>query len=380
MMKSKATLLLFVAPLLLGGCNNASKSKNKDNEIIITDLMDREVSIDRDNIKRVVCIGAGALRLYSYVGDMNLIVGAEDIERSVGENRFEGAARPYYDANKEYLATLPSVGKGGPANQVAEPELILNADPDLIISEYEDVKKADDLSAQLNVPVLVTSYGGGNVFSEQVKKSLTMLGEALNKQSRAEALISYIDSCKTELEEKVKDVKEDEQVSMYIGCLGNWGRQSFLSTSKQYIPFAMSKIKNAAADLQVDDKGLMDLEAIIEQNPDKIILDSAGVDLFKTDYVKDPTTYQALSAFANGELYLQMPFNVYYTNLEISLMNCYYVASIAYPELYTGFDIATKSNEITKQFLGKELYDSIKNMRYSYGGYQKINDLAHLGE
>ena len=382
-MKLSKLALLAIVPLMLSGCTSAKENSSgeKKDEVTITDMVGREVKFDREAIKKVVCIGAGALRLYSYVGDISLISGVEDIDRSVqGANRFEGASRPYYDLHKEYFATLPSVGLGGPANQVAEPEKIIEAEPDLIISEYEDVKKADDLQEQLKTPVLVVSYGGSNVFGDTLKNSITMLGQALKKESRAKTLNDYIAACKQELQNKVKDVQESEQPSMYIGCLGNWGRQSFLSTSKQYPAFSVSKIKNAAANLTTDDKGLIDLEELINQDPDKIILDAAGVDLFKADYQKAPETYNVMSAFQNHEIYLQMAFNAYYTNLEIALMNCYFVASIAYPSLYQGFDIAAKSNEITEAFLGTAMYNDIKSKAFSYGGYQQITDLAHFGE
>ena len=381
-MNKKSLLTLIIPALLLTGCQIKYEEHDEEaDNITLTDLLNREVSFDRNSIKKVVCIGAGALRLYSYIGDINLIAGVEDIDRSVNANIFEGASRPYFDLNKDYFKTLPSIGLGGPTNQVAEPEKIIEVEPDLIISEYEDVKKADDLQDQLHTPVLVTSYGGSNVFSEQIKKSLTMLGKALKKEERAEQLINCINSSKLDLENKVKDINQEDAPKMYVGCLGNWGRQSFLSSSKQYPAFAVSKINNAASGLKTNDKGLIDLEELIEQNPDKIILDAAGVELFKQDYLRDPTSYQAIDAIKNGEIYLQMAFNAYYTNLEIALMNCYYVASVAYPSLYEGFDIAKKSNEITKAFLGEEMYDSsIKQMRYSYGGYQKIDNLANFGE
>lgn len=380
-MKSRSLILLLTASVLVVACQNYKKEASSEDQITITDMVGRNVSFDRSSIKRVVCIGAGALRLYSYIGDINLIVGVEDIDRNVNQNRFAGASRPYYDANVEYFSTLPSVGLGGPAAQAAEPEKIINVDPDLIISEYEDVKKADDLQQQLNVPVLVTSYGGANVFSEQVKGSITMLGNALKKEEKAAALNKYISDCKNELQEKVKDVDEETAPSMYVGCLGNWGKQGFTTTSKQYPPFNVSKIKNVASSLLNENQGPVELEKIIEANPDKVIIDAAGAEIFKEAYKADSTTYQAIDAIKNGEMYLQMAFNAYYTNLEIALMNCYYIASIAYPYLYEGFDIATKSNEITEAFLGKKMYDSsIKNMKYSYGGYQKISDMAAFGE
>lgn len=44
-------------------------------EITITDMIGREVTVTPGSYTRVVCIGAGALRMYSYIGDVSLLCG-----------------------------------------------------------------------------------------------------------------------------------------------------------------------------------------------------------------------------------------------------------------------------------------------------------------
>jgi ABC-type Fe3+-hydroxamate transport system substrate-binding protein len=44
-------------------------------EITVTDMIGRSVSIVPGSYKRVVCIGAGALRMYSCIGDVSLLAG-----------------------------------------------------------------------------------------------------------------------------------------------------------------------------------------------------------------------------------------------------------------------------------------------------------------
>ena len=51
-------------------------------EIIVTDMIGREVALVPGSYTRVVCIGAGALRMYSYIGDVNLLCGVEDIDNA----------------------------------------------------------------------------------------------------------------------------------------------------------------------------------------------------------------------------------------------------------------------------------------------------------
>ena len=123
----------------------------------VCDMVGREVSVTPGSYKRVVCVGAGALRMYCYVGDVSLLAGVEDIDNVSLSSRpkmFDGVARPYVLAFGETFKTLPSCGVGGPMAQAAEVEKILACDPDIVISEFEDKDKSDALQAQLGVPVI----------------------------------------------------------------------------------------------------------------------------------------------------------------------------------------------------------------------------------
>ena len=66
--------------------------------ITVTDMIGREVEIVPGSYQRVVCIGAGALRMYSYIGDVALLCGVEDIDNTTLAERpqmFDSVARPY---------------------------------------------------------------------------------------------------------------------------------------------------------------------------------------------------------------------------------------------------------------------------------------------
>ena len=75
----------------------------------------------------------------------------------------------------------------------------------------------------------------------------------------------------------------------------------------------------------------------------------------------------------NGEVYLQMAYNAYYTNYEIALINTWFVAKTVYPELFADIDIAEKTSEICEVFLGADIADEIFAYPSSFGGYQKID-------
>ena len=105
-MKNKVLFLACILSLsLLASCGEKPEPEGED--VTITDTAGREVTINTAKVKRVICVGAGALRMYTYAGDLSLLVGAEDIDRGVeSANPFKEAARPYYDANKEYFEKI----------------------------------------------------------------------------------------------------------------------------------------------------------------------------------------------------------------------------------------------------------------------------------
>lgn len=367
-MKKHSMILLTI--LLLASCNGNAQEEG----IQVTDTLERSHTISKEKRNRVLCIGAGALRLYSYIGEKELLCGVEDIDSgNENANPFKGISRPYFDLNKGFYSTLPSCGKGGPKNQQAEAEKILSCNPDIVISEYQDKKSSDDLEKKLGVPVINVSYGKDSVFDDNIKKSLEVLGKVFSKEDRAKKLISYIDDSRKELSEK----RSEQDKTCYIGCLGNYGVQDVYSTSTDYPLFNISGVKNILSGSIQLANGKIDPEKFFSLDMDYIFLDAAGMEAFKGVYGKNRNLFDSIRAIKNGNVYLEMPFNAYYTNLEVALMDAYYIASTYHEDDYQGFDIKEKSEEISKIFLHEDCYEEyISKAKYSYGGFQKISSLS----
>ncbi len=375
-MKTKNILVLIMS-LLLTACNNNDNSQN-DNSIIVKDLINREVSVVPGSYKRVVCIGAGALRLYSYIGDIDLLCGVEDIDNESLSNRpkmFDSVARPYFIAYKDVFKTLPSCGVGGPNNQIAEAEKILSCNPDIVISEYEDVTKEDALQKQLNVPVITLRYGSKGVFDENLSKSLTLLGKIFNKEDRATSLNNFILKEKKDIQERVKNLSDEEKKNVYICGLGNWGTTNELMTSSNYEPFNVANIKNVLRDIKQEGNFKIEKEKFVSigKDIDIMFIDAAAIKNIKPEYSLDNTMFSFVKAFNNDEVYLQMAYNAYYTNVELALANTWFNGLCVYPTLFSDINIDDKLNEITKEFLNMEMKDEIYSYANSFGGYQKID-------
>ena len=133
-------------------------------------------------------------------------------------------------------------------------------------------------------------------------------------------------------------------------------------------------INNVVNDLTIDGIQAIEAEKFLDLAPsmDVIIMDAAAVKNIKgqTDRI---ARLQATKAWQDGQVYLEMAYNAYYTNIEIALINTWFAAKSVYPDLFTDIDIEAKTTEITTAFLGKDLNAAIKAKPQSFGGYQKIN-------
>lgn len=347
-------------------------------EITVTDMIGRELTVTPGSYTRVVCIGAGALRMYSYIGDVSLLCGVEDIDNLTLEERpkmFDSVARPYVLAYGDVFSTLPSCGVGGPNAQAAEAEKILSCNPDIVISEYEDVEKEDALQEQLGVPVVTLKSGPNGVFDDAFSQSMTLLGQIFGEEEKAEALVSFIAAETAEIAERTASIADEGKPAVYVCGLGNWGTTNHLMTSQTYASFEVANIRNVVTDLGANGVQPIEEEKFVALGADMdiIVMDAAAVKNIKPLYQEDPTMFDSCKAWQTGEVYLEMAYNAYYTNYEIALINTWFIAKSVYPDLFADVDITAKTNEITSAFLGKELADEIFACPSSFGGYQKID-------
>lgn len=353
-------------------------------ELTVTDMIGREMTVVPGSYRRVVCIGAGALRMYSYIGDAALLCGVEDIDNETLSDRpkmFDAVARPYVIVNREVYADLPSCGVGGPNAQTAEAEKILSCEPDIVISEYEDAGKADALEAQLGIPVVTLRSGPKGVFDEAFAGSMNLLGVIFGCEERAAELIGYVSAETEAITARTADVAEEDKPAVYICGLGNWGTTNHLMTSENYVSFTVANVKNVVSGIGTP--GVFPIEeekfVALGESMDMIIMDAAAVKNIRPLYAEDPAMLDSCKAWQTGEVYLQMAFNAYYTNYELALANTWFIAKTVYPEKFADIDLTAKMNEITEVFLGKAVAEEIFACPSSFGGYQKIDTTTFFG-
>jgi len=284
-------------------------------KIIITDLYGRKVEVPT-LANRIVAIGPGALRLVCYVNGVDKIVGVENVEK-----QWASTGRTYIIAYPE-LKNLPTIGPGGP-NSTPDAEKIVTVKPDVIFVAYlVDRKIADELQAKTGIPVVVLNYGSSVTIDEDVYKFLNLIGKIIGQEKRAREVINYIKRTQRELSLRTKGISEEKKPKVYVGALGMKGGHGIESTQAMYPPFVMINAKNVVDETGQKGSVMIEKEKLLSWDPDIIFIDLANYNLVEQDYKKNPQFYQALKAVRNGQVYGQLPFNFYSTNLDTAYSRC----------------------------------------------------------
>lgn len=345
-MKCIKYLGIILLGLILWNCSSEQGNKNQHQREIV-DLAKRKVNIP-ENVERIIAVNAGAMRFMSYMGAIPNIVGVEDKEHK--------AKRPYNLAFPE-IKKIPIIGPqhGGDA------ELIIKANPDVVFwAGYATSKgSAEEMQKKTGLPVITIKSGELGVDNNEIYESLRLIGKTLKKEKRAEDLITYMEQNMSELKERVKNIKESEKPSVYVGGLSFNGSRGLGSTRVNFAPFQLVQAKNVVAELgygkDYTKPITIDLEKLIEWNPDYIFIDADGWILAEKEIQKNKALYQNLKAFKNGKVHIIPRYINNSTSYDYAFIDAWYIAKVLYPEHFKDIDIDQKSVEILEKFYDKKI-------------------------
>jgi iron complex transport system substrate-binding protein len=361
-------LLVFISIFVFSGCHKTGPSGNTADDgrvqyIRVTDALGRIVDVPA-NAKKFAAIGPGCLRLYCYIADTEKLVGVENFEVATEVN-----GKPYMQANLQ-LKAYPVIGFGGPGN-TPDAESLIKADTDVIFTMYNyEMKEVDELQGKTGIPVVALSYGETELFDPALNHSLLLIGQITGNQDRAKEIIDYFDEIKKDLDNRTSQVPDDKKPTVYLGAQSMGGMYGIESTTGNYCLFNAVHAKNAVDMIGIHKYAVLDKEKILELDPDVIFLDAGGINIVKKNYDDNPGYYAQLSSFSGNNVHLLLPYNYYYTNLEIALANAYYIGKVLYPDQFSDIDPAGKFDEITTKMLGTALY---KETAERYGQYGVVS-------
>lgn len=348
-------------------------SADAENEKQITDAAGKTITIPQ-KVDHIICSGPGCLRLVTYLNAQNLVVGVDDIEKR--NDKFD--ARPYCLANPEFK-NLPIFG-GFRGRDVPEKIISLPVLPQVIFktyatSGYDPIK----LSKKTGIPVITLEYGDLNHNRQDFYNSLTILGQALDRQTRAMELIAFFDNQIHELETRTKNIPETQKKTCFVGGIAFKGPHGFQSTEPMYPPFQFINAKNIArpADNEVKlAQSNFSREKILNINPQILFLDLStlqmGEDQGGLYELKNDPVYQGLNAVANMEVFGVLPYNSYSQNSGSILADSWFIGKILYPGQFADIEPEKKADEIYTFLLSKPMFQQI-NHSFNNMVFKRVN-------
>lgn len=347
----KALMGIFFAAIFmiaLAGLLSIIKADSGEPEKIgFTDLAGRTVAVKGD-VRRLIALGPGALRLVAYLEAEDMLVGIENMEFEMARDAY---VRPYSMVLTDAIMRLPIVGPGGPG-ALPDPERIILSQPDVIVAVAIDPSNLNSLQARTGVPTAYLSYGQLGAWREDAMRSLLLLGEILGKTARAEELAQYIRSVENDLKRRTENIPEADRPSVYVGGVSLKGTQGITSTEAGYLPAQLAGARNVADTLESEGHFFIDREQLLAWNPEVMFIDTTSRPIVDADFAKDPEFFRLLNATSTGKTYSLLPYNYYNTNIELALLNAYFIGKTLYPERFRDVDIEEKTKEIMMNFLG----------------------------
>ncbi|OQX75505.1 MAG: hypothetical protein B6D64_11540 [Bacteroidetes bacterium 4484_276] len=359
--KYKYQIILYLFLLVLSACN-FNANKNNKNTRQVRDMLGRGVSIP-NNIKNIVALNAGTLRLIVWLDATEFVCAVEGNEKK--------RQVPYLFAHPE-LREKPIIGTGN----MPEAELLAATAPDVIFATYMTKAEADKLQERTSVPVLAVKYGNFNDEIDTVYNTLRFMGGLLNRTNRAGKIIQYIENTIADLENRTINIDNGNMPEAYIGGVAYRGSHGINSTEPNYPSFNFLNIKNVAGGLKKTmgsnsvnlTNAFIDKEQVIEWDPEFIFLDMAGVHPFNSQILSEAWIGE-LSAFKAGRVYTVFPYNWYTTNYSTILVNSYFIGKFLYPLEFSDIDPDAKAAEIYHNLLGDNVYPEMVG---HYGLARKI--------
>ncbi len=369
MKKITAILMSLVIVLGLAACGQSGNDSGSGEggagenvgERTVTDVYGREVTIP-EKVESIVCVGSGALRMAAYLDLNDMLVGVEEADREYETSTKRDYAHYYYDV----YSALPVIGKGGGTSYTAYPEEILTIMPDVIISSYQQ-EAAEQLQNETGIPVVCVRYTSTDFINESFYTGMRLLAEVTGSEERCEEILSFIDGCKADLNDRTKDVPDSEKPRVYTGAVTFSGAHGFSGTYANFGPFMAINAINVADETGETGSFDVDLEKVLEWDPDIIFLDPGNMNLVEDEYRTNPSFFESLRAVQEGEIYAMPSFNNYSTNVTYAIIGAYYAGTVLYPEQFADIDIAEKADEILKYFFGEGYYDEMVADNMGYG-------------
>jgi len=277
--------LTLVVMLLLSSCImpiTTEVIEETDNPIVITDVIGREVTLEKPATKLVGTHNPTLNAAVVLGGGGKYLVGFGNKEMSRG--LYEQVIESYDD--------LVQVGKGSTIN--FESVIAAGADLAILPERFQDLVPQFE---EVNIPAVVILDSTESF--ETVKQTLILLGQALGEDERAAQITAFLDSQLEKAQSLLKDTTERPSV-LFLGASSQLSVAPAAMIQTSLIEAgggtnAVSGIEGTGSFIEVN------IEQIVAWNPD-VIWFPAYSDYTAEDLLNDPA-WSSINAIKNKQLF-----------------------------------------------------------------------------
>ncbi len=329
----------------------------------VTDMRGRTVTVP-DDVESTIALGAGSLRLLSYLDAAERIIAVEDQGHGREKSDYQFFSFATYRLAFPDLRNRESIGNS------ENHEGIIAAAPDMIFSSTTDVGQLDNLQRITGIPVFGVDVDAELQNRELFFRQLRTMGAVLDREERASELIDGITALLTDLETRAAGVETPRKA--YVGGMMYYGPADLLRTTGDYLPFDLTGTENVmptnpAGNLQ---PYMTSVEDLIAAGPEFVFIDAANLNLSKSGYTTHRNILEEqIPAFADREVFSTLVYKYYGTNWENQLINVYFVGKTLYPRLFRDVALEEKAEEIWRLFFDRPLeYSTVVSLQGSAPG------------
>lgn len=343
-------IYLCIILMIFTGCStdrNVIKSNANREMVTITDCVGREVEIPK-KVERVASVFATSGHIVTILGRGDSIVAISNgLTRDI-------LLHEICPSVKNAL-----VVKGGGHFNIEE---LIKANPDVVFFSTDVIKDpaTEKKIKQLGIPYLIVEYKN----LEEQKYAVEMIGKVLGEEDKAKKYNQYYDDLVAMVRERVKDIPEKDRVRVYHAI-----NEVARTDSPNTLPADWTKVagaKNVSIEEEhaegledsfklVNTKFFVSFEQICLWNPDVIIANGNGIDL----YLKTKEQFKEIKAVLNDKVYL-LPNGVsrwghpYSIETPLAIL---WTAKTIYPDKFQDIDMVKETKIFYKEFFNYDLTD-----------------------
>lgn len=302
---------------------------------IINDSLQRKVKVPM-GVKRILSLQPEISRLLVACGSGQSLVG---IDRFL---RFEDHLFPLIYLSSSQLPVIAL------SDESVNAETILRFSPEVVFVSPSEPSLAESLSRKISVPVIaLSSMGRFDLLLEE----MTLIGRVVNKEGRAAELRTFFEEKLAWLADLLKPFSSKPRPRVYLAF---WS--SLVMTPVNYDPVKAAGGLNLAENLLPSYLGtartVVSLEQILRWNPEIILIhgnyppQERQVTIEKIVQDKRLSTVEAVK---KKKVYYTFGFWYWWDPAE-ALFECFYLASLFYPELHRQLDLEALGEEIFTKF------------------------------